>query len=317
MEASWGNQQAHRCHRSDGQPVASPEDRPSLAQVTRFGPSVSLVPQDRFDLNWVNPFLALPHVRSFRGPSCVAIGDDGHKTIPSNFPEAGFGKTLIVVDLVACCIDEVGIDDFLRHTTRLRTLRYSHLTKAHSGPPEWNICRFITAIGRAVGGHLEELSVFIRDLRGPIAPGKVSMRGFERLRKLEFPLEIAACNITAATPNRPLMIGGGSTDEHHELDDDKPFISDLVPASVSRLSLFSGGTDDRAKTLDVMFRHFTIKRESMLPALKEIRMSCPTSADDAYKEQYARLLAETVKVGVVSHVNRWPSSVSITWDVDQ
>ncbi len=300
-----------------------PDDRPSLAQVTRFGPSVSLVPQDRFDLDWVNPFLALPHVRSFRGPSCVAIGDDGHKNIASNIREGGFGKTLTVVDLVACCIDEVGIADFLQHTTRLRTLRYSHVTKAHSGPREWNICKFIAAIERAVGSHLEELSVFIRDLRGPIAPGKVSMRGFEQLRKLEFPLEIAACNITVATacraattPNKPLMIGGGSTDEHHELDDDKPFISDLVPASVSRLSLVSGGTDDHAKTLDVMFRHFAVKKESILPALKEIRMSCPTSADEAYKEQCARLLAETEKVGVVSHVDRWPSSVSITWDVD-
>jgi len=203
MEASWGNQQAHRCHRSDGQPVASPEDRPSLAQVTRFGPSVSLVPQDRFDLNWVNPFLALPHVRSFRGPSCVAIGDDGHKTIPSNFPEAGFGKTLIVVDLVACCIDEVGIDDFLRHTTRLRTLRYSHLTKAHSGPPEWNICRFITAIGRAVGGHLEELSVFIRDSAAPLLLVRYRCVALSGCGSLSFPSKLRHVILLPPRPTDP------------------------------------------------------------------------------------------------------------------
>lgn len=42
-------------------------DRPSLAQVTRFEPYVSLVPQDRFDLGWARPFLALPRLRSFQG----------------------------------------------------------------------------------------------------------------------------------------------------------------------------------------------------------------------------------------------------------
>ena len=217
-----------------------PDDRPSLAQVTRFELSVSLVRQDWFDLDWVNPLLALPHIQSFYGPSCVAIGDDGHKNIASNNPEGGFGKTLIVVDLMSCCTNEVGIADFLQHTTRLKTLRYSHVTKAHSGHRNWNICKFITAIERKVGSHLEELPVSIRQLRGSIASGKESMRGFQRLRKLEFPLELAVCNITAGTacraattPNKSLVVGDGPTDGHHELDDDEPFISDLVPASVS------------------------------------------------------------------------------------
>lgn len=81
-----------------------------------------------------------------------------------------------------------------------------------------------------------ELSVSIRELRGSITPGNASMRGFQRLRKLEFPLEIALCNITAAacrvaTPNESLV--GGSTD--HELDYCEPIIGDLVPASVSAM----------------------------------------------------------------------------------
>lgn len=298
-----------------------PDYRPSLAQVTRFEPSVSLVPQDRFDLDWVNPFLALPHIVSFRGPSCVAIGDDGHKHIASSNPEAGFGKTLITVNLMACCIDEVGIADFLQQTTHLRTFRYSHVSKAHSGPREWNICKFIMAVERKVGSHLEELSVLIRELCGSIAPGKASMRGFQRLRKLEFPLEIAVCNIIAATacraattPKKSLVVEDGLTDEHHELDDDEPLISDLVPASVSQLSLVSGGTDDHARALDVMFRHFTARKESILPALEEIQLSCPDNADDAYKEQCDTLLPETVKMGVVLHLKPFPSSFTITWN---
>ncbi len=162
----------------------------------------------------------------------------------------------------------------------------------------------MTAVEREVGSHIEELSVSIRELRGSITPGKGSIRGFQRLRKLELPLEIAACNITAAAarpaatmPNESLVDGDRLTG-HHELDDEEPFIGDLVPAIVSQLSLLSPGTDDHAKVLDVMFRHFAAKKESTLPALKEIQLSCPNSADDEYKEQCARLLVETEKVGV-------------------
>ena len=278
-----------------------PYDRPSIAQVTRFGPSVSLGAQERFDLDWATPFLALPHVRSFRGPSCVAIGD-GHGSIASRYPHRGFKEALEVVHLVSSSIDEVAIADFLKHTPRLKTLRYSHSTKENCGPQDWDLCRFVTAIEREVGSHLVELSVSIRELRGSLAPGKASMRGFQRLQKLEFPLEIAMCNLTAAA----------STD--HELDYSESFIGDLIPASVSQLSLISRGTDHHEKALDVMFRDFATKKDSQVPALKEIHLSCPAGADDAYKEQCAKLTAETEKVGVVLRLKAWPSSFTLTWD---
>lgn len=301
-----------------------PDDRPSLSQVTRFETSVSVWPQERGDLDWVNPFLGLPHVQSFYGPGCVAIGDDGHTHHASKNPENGFGKSLTTVDLVGCCIDEVGIDDFLQNTTCLRTLRYSHVTKVHTGPQDWNVCKFIAAIEQKVGSHLEELSVFIRELRGSIASDKATIRGFQRLRRLEFPLEVAVCSIAATnacrpatTSNKPLMVGHVSTDEHYAPADIELSLNELVPASVSQLSLVSSGTDDHAKALRVIFRYFAARKESTLPALEEIRLSCPASAGDAYKEQCARLLAETEKVGVVMHLERWPSSVSIVWDGEQ
>lgn len=103
-------------------------------------------------------------------------------------------------------------------------------------------------------------------------------------------------------------------DEHHELDDNESLISGLVPASVSQLSLISGGTDDHAKALDVIFRHFTARKESTLPALEEIQLSCPDNAYDAYKKQCAKLLAETEKMGVVLHLKPFQSSFAITWN---
>ena len=301
-----------------------PFDTPSLAQTTRFGPSVSLGSRTGFDLAWACPFLTLPLMRSFSGLSCVALDDGGHKSMytPNGLYGGGFGDVLEEVHLGSSCIDEVGIASFLKHTTRLRTLRYSHSTKGSDGTRngDWNICKFLTAIERAAGSHLEEISVSIRELRGSITPGRVSMRGFQRLRKLELPLETPMCNITAAaasqaatTPNHSLVIGDGSA-ECHELDNDEPSIGDLVPASVSQLSLISCGTDDHAKALDVMFRHFAARKESTLPALEEIQLSCPASADDAYKEQCARLRGETEKAGVVLHLNPWPSSVAGAWD---
>lgn len=189
-------------------------DRPSLAQITRLEPSLSLIPHNRLDLGWARPFLALPRIRPFCGSSCVVI-DNNYKSIVLRDLNYCFGETLQSVSFVACCMDEVGIAEFLKDTKRLKTLRYSHSTKHNVGPQCWDICKFIAAIERQVGGHLVKLSVSVGESFGSIAPGKVSMRGFACLRQLEFPLEIVMCSVTAAacwifTLNKSLL--GGSLD---------------------------------------------------------------------------------------------------------
>ena len=195
------------------------------------------------------------------------------------------------------------------------------MTKAYSGPQDWNICKFITAIERNVGSHLEQLSISIREPRGSIPPGCTSMRGFQRLRKLEFPLEVVVCTIAAATscratiiPNVPLVVEDGSMDEHHDLDHDEPFISDFVPASVSQLSVLSSGTNDHAKALNVAFRHFAARKASTSPALEEIQLSCPNDATVTYKDQCSRLLAETEKTGVVVRLHQYSEEPIITYE---
>ena len=289
-------------------------DRPSLAQITRFEPHVSSVPRDRFDLRLASPFLALPRIRSFRGPSCIVM-DDNHRSIVPQDPHYSFGEALESVSFVACCLDEVGIADFLKDTKRLRTLRYSHSTKDNVSPQCWDICKFVAAIERQVGSHLVELSVSIGEPFGSIAPGKASMRGFPCLRQLEFPLEIVMCNLTAAacrvsTPDESPV--GGSSD--HELDCDALSIGNLVPASVSVLSLISHGTDYYDKVLDVMFQDFAVRKEIALPALKEIHLICPSVADEAYRDHCTRLLAEIQKAGVILYLEPWPHSGALTWD---
>ena len=160
-----------------------------------------------------------------------------------------------------------------------------------------------------------ELSVSVGKLYGSIAPGKASMRGFPCLRQLEFPLEIVMCNVTAAacqdsTPNDTLV--AGSSD--HKSDRVALLIGDLVPASVSVLSLISHGTDHHDKALDVMFRDFAARKEITLPALTDIHLICPDGADDAYKDHCTRLLVETQKAGVVLHLWPWEQSGALTCD---
>ncbi|KAL8830824.1 MAG: hypothetical protein Q9191_001222 [Dirinaria sp. TL-2023a] len=299
---------------------------PSLAQTTRFEPSTSLGSEAGFDMAWASPFLALPLMWSFHGLSCIALDDGGHESTytPKDLYGGPFGEVLEEVRLGHSCIDEVGIASFLKHMKRLRTLLYSHSTKGNGGTHngDWDICKFLSAIEHEAGSHLEVLSVSIRDLRGSVTPGRVSMRSFQRLRKLELPLEAAMCNITAASASRAATttgnspVVGDSSTEHHYMNSDEPFIRDLVPASVSQLSLISAGTDDHATVLELMFRGFVSTKQSTLSALEQIHLVCPADADDAYKEQCASLHADTEKAGVVVHLYPCPDFVTAVWDED-
>ena len=231
--------------------------------------------------------------------SCVA-SDASLKSIPPKALDHGIGETLEVVHFVCCSIDEVAIADFLRHALRLRTFMYSHSTKDHGGPRDWDLCKFVTAVEREVGSHLAELSITIHELHGSIKPGKTSMRGYQRLRQPEFPIEIAICNITAAAC--------------HALENKEPSILDLIPASVSRLAIDSQGTDHHGQALDVIFRGFAAEKASQLPALKDIHLVSPTTTDEAYMHRCTRLLAEMKQVGVNLHLEPWSAAASMAWD---
>jgi hypothetical protein len=236
---------------------------------------------------------------------------------------SAFATSLETIHLVSCCIDDVGIANFLKYSSRLKTLRYSHKSKQNSGFQDWNICNFVQAIGREAGSHLEGLSISICDLRRPITIGnvRISMSSFQRLRKLELPLEIAICNIAAVAASRAVTVfkelssvENNSTNDSPEQKNDQSFLDTLVPASVSQLSLISKGTTDHEKILEVLFRDFVSRKTSRLPCLSTIFLTCPTNADDAYKEQCVSLLAKTKKADVALKLMPWSVFTTITWD---
>ena len=174
----------------------------------------------------------------------------------------------------------------------------------------WDICKFIAAIEREAGSRLEELFVVLwkdrweRRPPTPILPGKVSMQGFERLRKLEFPVEIAMCSVdvavAAARDAMPseFMVGAFAD----EIPDGDTLISDLVPASVSQLSLVLSRQDNHEKALDAMFRDFAAKQRTRLRALQAIYLTVDrlSNLKKAYAP-YERLRVETEKAFVDLH----------------
>lgn len=265
-------------------------NKSSLAQLTKLEISRSLKPEIHFSSNWTYLFLALPRIQFFRGRSCVDIDDDKHN---------GFTMTLETVHFMSCCLDELTIAQFLKHSPRLRTFRYSHSTKDIVGDRDWKICEFVTAIKRETGNHLEGLSISTRDFSGSIVPGQFSMSGFQRLQKLELPLEMAT------------------------FAQNGPLIDDFIPASVSQLSFISDGTNDHAQILKLIFRDFALRKQekkSTLVALERIFLTCYGDLTDAYKEQCESLRAETKKADVAFEVRSYPPWFelrplnTITWD---
>ena len=128
------------------------------------------------------------------------------------------------------------------------------------------------------------------------------------------PLEVAVCSFTAAAVRlAAARIKGGTSVEDGSVDGGDLLLSDLVPNTVSQLSLISNGTREHAEVLDLMFQHFAARKASTLPVLEEIQLIWPNYAHDAYKEQSTRLLIEFEKTGVVLNLNEYPSCSNMTW----
>lgn len=270
----------------------------SLSSVTRFEGGEMLNPSDRFDLTWACPFLSLPKMRSFRGPSCLAI-EAVPRSVPFRYLQSRYtAEVLEAAHLVSCCIDHSSIAIFLQHTPSLKTLRYWHSTKMGVWNQDWDVCKFVEGVEREVGSHLVQLSITIHDFHGSILPGKASIRGFQRLETLEIPLELVMCNIATA---------GDSTDSCAAF-------GDLIPDSVAQLSLVSKGFKPHEEAIEALICYFQSRYNSRGSALKEIHISCPYEASDVYKELCDKAVKEGTDKGLVVHLKPFPSTYRFLWD---
>ena len=288
-----------------------PFDTPGLAQVTKIGPFAKVYSVDHFDLDWASPFLALPRVRDFRSCSCVKW-TSGNLIITPNAPPRIFAETLAKVELESCCIDEEGIARFLENTPRLKTFSYSHSTKTNDEQQDWNIGKFVTAIEHKVGTHLEQLSIVIRTLRDSITPNKVSMREFQRLQRLCFPMELALGHIAAVTSQVQQHCFSDNSLGQNE-GQSESLLEALVPDPVSQLSLLSRGTGSHREALDAMFHHLITRRFSHLRSLNGIEIDVRGDVCEANEDHCARLRMEAEKVGVVLRALPWDES-KMAWE---
>lgn len=243
-------------------------------------------------LNAASKLVALPQVELYSWQSCYAV---------SNHPDTlGFAKvpyvaeTLRTAVLDYCHIDHIGITSFLRCAPQLKTLRYTHHQYTGVTTHSWDICAFMKAIAREAGDHLVALSVVRGDPDSPIVGGKASMRGFRRLEKLEVAMEVVLCTANATglitylpSSLQDLMDGIYGT-----------LVPNLVPPTVSHLSLVSVPGPNHEMVPKVLFGSFPAVRKAHLPVLQELYIGCRQNDSVAYKERLNKIVREGRGEGV-------------------
>ncbi|TGO34421.1 hypothetical protein BHYA_0198g00290 [Botrytis hyacinthi] len=281
----------------------------SLAQLTEI--KISTYTRLKFDWWKDFPLLALPSMRSYRGPNFVARGALS-VALPSK-PISNFrcGQSLETVYLKNCCINDVTIANLLKHAPHLRSFKYTHSPEKESDDEAWDIFKFIAAIEGEAGSYLEELSIKIcaststedTSLKDrpiiSIAPNELFMRGFKCLRKLQLPLEIAICDYAnaafRATHSARILANQGP--RNFEI-----FINELLPAPVSYLSLSLSGIDVDARS-DIIkaIGNYFVTKQSRFPSTKEIQLLLPgdNSAIYLYKQDHSEAAGEVDKLDII------------------
>lgn len=281
-----------------------PHDEPSLARVRecRLKSRQRLWRHRNYDSHWARSFLALPRVQGFRGPGCIARVRTVHTYMPSSKVAGSFAITTIHL-LHMCRIDQRGFAEFLKASPSLKWLRYSYAGE-RTRKPKWDLCKFVKILEREVGDRLEGFSIAILGSDDLIIPGRVLLSGFQRLQKLELPTELVICNMTASAidgmvtaPDESSTTGKRLADYRVPIEKEH-LIENLVPTSVSQLSLLSKRADKHAQALEVFFRDFDLRKKTTLYALENIFLTCPCCEEGTYKDLCTRLRKKIQKAGV-------------------
>ncbi|KAH7313933.1 hypothetical protein B0I35DRAFT_513503 [Stachybotrys elegans] len=237
----------------------------SLAKVSRLYTNWESERPDALEFTRLWPLLSLPKIRTFHGDGLtdrdILTGAERRQLPP------GPSKTLEHI-YMSGCIGEAAMTVFLRAAVRLETFVYYQDAAQEESNAKWDIYTFIRMVERETGPRLQRLYI---NTACALAPGPLLMRRFTRLRQLVLPLEIFQCYMSDSASR----IGRPFTDLTK--DDAKALglrLSDLIPASVTELTLLSPGKAEHAKALQVLFFDFGTLKATGLPALEEINLEC-------------------------------------------
>ncbi|KAI0521718.1 F-box domain protein [Xylaria bambusicola] len=264
-------------------------NEPSLAKLTGFEPNLG-------DLNEVVPFLALPHVRRFFS----VLGSNCSMTLASKNQYIGWGEMLESVSFKFADLELKYVSEFFTNTPRLKEL---HLFFTGSLPETEDFCGLVAVIESKVGNQLEELYFYGLERDG-FKPGQASLHGFQRLLTLRCPLKLAISRTNKALP-RPLKDTDSLKGSESEVIE--PSISDLIPDSVTTLSLLTDNEEHYRMALDILFSDVVVKEGSKLPFLKKISIyfRWDGSVD---VEEAKRLEAKALEAGVLLHLHHFNPS---------
>ena len=255
----------------------NPHGNASLAQVTAYGGSC--------DIPWIPSLLALPRIKRFWGHGYMGKYV-GHKIKEVGYLETDSKSTLEAAGFTDASVNLAALTSFLKYAPCLKSLTFWHTNKAHECHQDWDLCGFVSTVQREVGSHLEHLGIIDSESHCSTTSENPNLRGFERLRSLELPLDIVLCYLKA------------SDSADSETLDPEPLLSRIVPASVSVLSLLSPGKSPHDRALKLLFRDFANQKKVQTPDLKEISLTCPENADVSYKAQCENLKAEAKRADV-------------------
>ncbi|KAJ5902710.1 F-box domain protein [Penicillium taxi] len=228
------------------------------------------LPDDKLvDLVLVTPFLALPNLRHFRYSDCIAY--DYSQSISKYLPD-GFESSLESLHLTNANVSATSISQILKHTPHLKIMHYNH--RYHSSDrPEFGLWPFIQAVESEVGAHLEELSLSVVTLALPLptprfgewkqpARSLCNLHGFKKLQRLELPQQMPIYK---------------SYNEYESRIIEESILSDMVPPSVSRLSvrgnlMFEEDEKFYRAKVDIIFGDFASQKDLHFSALEGIAL---------------------------------------------
>ncbi|KAK8038684.1 hypothetical protein PG993_007095 [Apiospora rasikravindrae] len=209
-------------------------------------------------------------------------------------------------------VDERTMEAFLRPTTRLKTLVYYHTIPGDDIRPNWDVCSFLRVIEREAGSQLERLCVKTSALYDELVPGPLSLRNVLQLRDLVLPLDVFQCDVSHAASRFGKSIGDLDEEDSETVD---LRLGNLIPASVTQLTLLSRGRVPHDKILGVLFRDFGATRAARLPDMEQIILECQSSysPDPAYRAKCESLVSEVGTSGVALHVETEPLWPALEW----
>lgn len=202
------------------------------------------------------------------------------------------GVNVETLSFTECVIDSDAITVFLRNMRNLKKLHFNYTMFDEYGD-DWNIDGFMMGIMHTVGDNLEDLDISC----GQVNPNSEllgsELDGFKVLKELGIP--------TTLFVNNAEWCGW---DDENDWDDPAGPIVEILPKSLESFGLFVPCAD--YECLVNLFRRWKMKREKMLPSLKDAtlqvgRRDCWGNKFKDYerKEKIIALLAEDY--GVEAH----------------